>query len=229
MTGEWWNFWSPSSGTWQAAGAALAADIWPLANWILKLGTSSPDCCASRVITANSSCLSSSVPGAWVVFLALSSSVGRIWIVVSILVWSHWGGRNCCACSSVICFCDVIICSRWSQTRCTMLTGFVYSSTLLSTSCAQAIIFCLSMNFISGIFVLTSPPTVAWSSSDTRATWSCYYDPHITVSQADLPVPIIRIHFRRSHSQGCDNNLMYLHRLWCFCCCWCVSLRRMSS
>jgi len=141
-----------------------------LPNYILKPQTFYPDCCASWVVTARSSRSSLSGPGSAVLFLPSLCASVRAQILFSSSVWLHSGGRKTCGIRFWIYACGMTICARCSHTLCTVLPGLGYSSTLLSTSCAVSNIVCLSAKSIWSIFLLTSPPGMAWSSTYTCAT-----------------------------------------------------------
>jgi len=126
MTGESGNFWHLTSGAWGVARATLAANIKALANCILKLWTSSPDCCAFWVMSTSSCWCSSSIPGAAGSLLPLSHSSLRTHIGLSNSVRSHWGGRNCCDFRSLISFCRLLIRAGWWHTPCTRSASSVY-------------------------------------------------------------------------------------------------------
>jgi len=229
MPGESGIFRPPSSRASGRAGATLSANMRALASCVRRLQSSSPDCCASRVMTANCSHSSLSVTRAAGLPLALSCSVIRHRILVFISVWLHRKGRNCWACRSVICFWDAIICAGWWQTICMMLPGSVYCATLLNTLSAVSSSIWLAVNSMSSTLLLTSPPMVAWLSTDTSATRSCSSDPDMGVNLSHWPVPNIWVDFRRSRSRGFDNTQRDWYRLCCWCCGWCVSLSRMCS
>jgi len=211
-----------SSGIWGAAGATLAAKVRAFANCGLKPPTTSPDCCASWVISANSCRSFLSVPGAAGLLLTSTHSSVRVCICYSNSVWSHCGGRNCFDCSSVICWCRLMIWCGWWHTICTSRMGCEYCATLFNTSwvCANAL-FNLS-NLMASLCLSISAMMVSWSSRDTKATQGSV-DPDMAVDQAHLQVPIVCIDFEGSWGWRYYNNQQNPKRLSCCCCCCCMS------
>jgi len=229
MSQEFGNFWPLSSWAWGIAGAALAARVTALANCVLKPRTSSPDCCASRVIIAYSSHSSSSVPAAASLLLVSSCWFVRLGIGCDILVWLHCVGRNCFVCRSVISFCSLMICAEWSHTLCIMSGGYIYWATPNRTSWDCLSQSCVSSNLIPSTVVFTISLNSACSSTETRATLSCWFDSGIATNQAHLPMPILCVKFRESQSHRYYNNQQNQKGLSCSCCCCCVSNRWMYS
>jgi len=227
MSGESGNIWPLSSGAWEAAGAALATNIKAFANCVLKLRASSPHCCASWVMSANSCRRHSSFPGAVGLLLASSCSFVKVCICCSNPEWWHHRGRNCLVCRSVTCRCRSMIYGRWSHTICTSRNGCECCATLNNTSWACANTFPSCSNPVVSCCMSMSAMMVPWFSGDTWAARGSV-DPDIATNQAHLPVPIICINFGRSCGRGYYNNEQNLQGLICCCCCCCVSLSRVS-
>jgi len=170
------------SGVWGTVRVALAANVTALAECVLKSRTSSPDGCVSLVIARRFSWSCLSVPSAICLALASARSTSNPWILSSIPVWSHWGGRNCCA---------------WRS--------------------------------MSNMFLLTIPPMMAWSSTDTRATRRSCSVPDVARNPAHLPVQLIPGAFGGGGGLGFNYNRRNPQGFWYFCWCSCVSFCRMCS
>jgi len=229
MSWESGNFCPRSSNWCGGVGTTRAAKDRAFGNWVLNAWTPSPDCLVARVILSSSGRRSSSVPTICGVLLASSSSCVNAYECCSNVEWSHSGGRNRCDCRSVICFCNAIICARWSHTLCIMAAGSVYYTTLLSTSSAHSSNVCLSPKSISSRFLLTIPSMMAWSSADTRATRSCCSDHDIATIQTHLPVAIVCVNVRGGWGKTFNNNQLHRRRFCCGCCRWCVSFHWMRA
>jgi len=128
----------------------------------------------------------------------------------------------------VIWFRRSVISAGWLHTYCISRTGCEYCATLLRTCCVTINSSMLSVSVVSASSVLRIRLMVPWSCTDTRAArGSC--DADIAADQAHLPVPIELVDLGRGRCWWFDNNQGNFRRLYCFCCCWCVSLSFVGS
>jgi len=174
MSREFGYFSPLSTLSWEAAGAALAANGCILRYFILKFQTSFPDSHTSLSRSSNSTTTSSEVPATACLHRHYSSFSLNICMWKPISKWSLTVERNCFVYRLVISSCRPILCEGW---LCTLGSGPVgsmhsrfYSSTwwcsviLTMTSSNQMLTFVLSLGFLS----FPDLPEAPWPLSITN-------------------------------------------------------------